>query len=575
MKKVININIAGSVFYVEDDAFATLQNYLDSVSKHFSSLPDHEEVVKDFEARIAERFLERPNGKEAVITKTEVDELIKNMGTVEDFNKEEQEDEKKHTGNQNQNKAPKKLFRNPDDKMIAGVASGLAAYIGAEPTLVRLVFLVFLLFGGSAILFYIILWIIMPEAKTPTEKMQMSGEAVTLATLDETLKKKVETGESNKLNRVISLPIQIISQILKFIIHSLLPIVLRVIGGIITIASGIATVTISIIFVNLLFNLNSPLVDFPVKEAISGTPFIIGLTALFITVTIPLVVIFLAGMSLSSWKNKFHAKFTWAFLFLWIAAISTASSIGVKYAPEIKQVYQNHPNNRQVIKTFEITDFKNITADGADIIYLTQEEKTSARAEGRSIDIERLRLTVENETLKIDRNWQEEFKICIFCNLWHGRTKIYVSSPSIENLKLDGAVKLEAVNITADKLEVNMNGASSAQINSLSSPTIRITLDGASHLTLRDNANNETEKTNPGNLQAILDGASRLAADEFTVKQARVETDGVSRAYLHVTEKLVSKSDGASTIRYLGNPTLETNAKGASKVERLSEVISE
>ena len=85
MKKTLSINISGILFHIEEDGFATLQNYLDSINRHFSEYPDSKEIVLDIENRIAEIFLSYLKNNKQVITAENVDRLIEKMGTIADF----------------------------------------------------------------------------------------------------------------------------------------------------------------------------------------------------------------------------------------------------------------------------------------------------------------------------------------------------------------------------------------------------------------------------------------------------------------------------------------------------------
>jgi phage shock protein PspC (stress-responsive transcriptional regulator) len=202
MNKTISTNIGGSVFYIDEDAYNELEAYLKGVKKHFSVYPDSEEIIKDMEARIAERFLESNKAKvNKPIGLSEVKNLISAMGRIEDF---ESAEPKKP---EQESEASKKLMRNPDNQIIAGVSSGLAAYFNTDPLIVRLLFALTLLFGGFGIFLYIVLWIIMPEAKTATEKLQMSGERITLGSVEQQLKEGVNELKSKPgFNKAIRYP---------------------------------------------------------------------------------------------------------------------------------------------------------------------------------------------------------------------------------------------------------------------------------------------------------------------------------------------------------------------------------
>lgn len=211
MKKTISIQISGILFHVDDDAYEQLDQYLSSIRDHFASYPDSDEIVSDIERRIAERFSEKLKKSKQVITKHDVVSLIESMGTVEDFEEFESDAEPKakadsshSSSSQERMHGVRRLFRNPDDKVIAGVASGIAAYFGIDPVIVRVIFAVLTFVNGVGALAYIILWIAMPEAKTPTERVQMQGEKVTLSSLQETIDQGSRTFEDLPVFHAVS-----------------------------------------------------------------------------------------------------------------------------------------------------------------------------------------------------------------------------------------------------------------------------------------------------------------------------------------------------------------------------------
>lgn len=175
MKKVVNINLGGKKFTIDEDAYSALDKYLSTINKHFSTSSGFEDIMYDIEARISELFDEDKDGT-TIITMDKVNKVQAIMGKPSDFGAEEPVVE--HTS-----QVEKRFFRNPDNKMIAGVASGLAAYLGFEkPLLLRVLFLVVAI-SGIGILPYIILWIFIPEARTASDRLAMHGEEINIESI--------------------------------------------------------------------------------------------------------------------------------------------------------------------------------------------------------------------------------------------------------------------------------------------------------------------------------------------------------------------------------------------------------
>lgn len=184
MKKTFTANLNGNVFHIEEDAYDQLQRYLANIRAKFSGSSEAEEIMADIEARIAELFTERLQGRQAV-SLADVDHVKQVMGQPEDYVDGETADERSAGGGSGQTygstRRHKRLFRDTDDKKIAGVLSGLGHYFGIDPLWLRIIALIFLLAGwGSPALIYIVLWVLVPEASTAAEKLEMQGEPVTV-----------------------------------------------------------------------------------------------------------------------------------------------------------------------------------------------------------------------------------------------------------------------------------------------------------------------------------------------------------------------------------------------------------
>jgi len=182
MNKTVSVNISGYIFNIEDAAFDKLNRYLNTIRGYFSESAGAEEIIEDIEARIAELFQERITDNYQVIKLIDVDEIIAIMGEPEAYIDEEVELEEEEIYSKAERKIRnkyRKLYRDPDDSVIGGVSSGIGHYFGVDPIWIRLLFIVLVLGGGSGVLIYIILWIIIPQAKTAAEKLEMRGDPVT------------------------------------------------------------------------------------------------------------------------------------------------------------------------------------------------------------------------------------------------------------------------------------------------------------------------------------------------------------------------------------------------------------
>ena len=284
MKKTLSINIAGIVFHIEEDAYATLDIYLKSIHAYFKNFEGAKDIIDDIEARIAEKFWNiRETEKTEAITQIHVDALIASLGTIADFQEIEEEDVKNE---QTFNEAPKsvfsksfrrdlsnkklggvasgianyfeidpiwvrvimvvgffglipllyvgnfvfwayvicwiaipgeinleaksyrKFYRDPEKKVIGGVMAGIAAYTGWDIGLLRILAVISLFFFGSGAAAYIFILVISPEAKSLTDKMEMTGEPITLENIERNIKETVQpdSAEEKPITRILLFP---------------------------------------------------------------------------------------------------------------------------------------------------------------------------------------------------------------------------------------------------------------------------------------------------------------------------------------------------------------------------------
>ena len=194
MNKTIIININGFIFHIEEDAYEILKNYMTDVKRHFLNSADSLEITTDIENRIAEMFTETLAARnKQVIVEDDVKQVVEQMGSVADFDITEDGPQSNSYTNYAYNTTDRKLFRDPDDHIIAGVCAGLANYFGASPVWIRLAFCLFVLLGGAGFLIYVILWLVIPKAITRAERMAMKGEKLNLQGFKNNFEEEINT----------------------------------------------------------------------------------------------------------------------------------------------------------------------------------------------------------------------------------------------------------------------------------------------------------------------------------------------------------------------------------------------
>lgn len=201
MKKTTNIHLSGIMFIIEEDAYEKLSGYLKSIETHFCNHSGKKEILEDIENRIAEILSNKLSTYKQVITLQDINEVIQTLGEVNQFETDNAQSEK-----QNYSTAIKKRFyRNPDDKIVGGVCSGIASYFDIDPLWIRLPWAIAIFFYGSGLLIYILLLIIIPEAITPSQKLEMQGEQINLSNIGKKMNENLNHFKSRQFNEFSNL----------------------------------------------------------------------------------------------------------------------------------------------------------------------------------------------------------------------------------------------------------------------------------------------------------------------------------------------------------------------------------
>jgi len=167
------------MFAIEENAYKSLDNYLNTLKTYFKYDKDNHEIVSDLESRIAEIFTASTSKKKPFVTQQDVEEVMVKLGKTEDFDPVQKvasgDNESNALITTGKKMLQKKLMRDPNDRIIGGVCAGLGHYFGVSSIIIRLAVLALFLGAGFGLFIYIILWMIMPLAKTPTDFMLMKG----------------------------------------------------------------------------------------------------------------------------------------------------------------------------------------------------------------------------------------------------------------------------------------------------------------------------------------------------------------------------------------------------------------
>jgi phage shock protein PspC (stress-responsive transcriptional regulator) len=187
MKITVSINLGGYSFNIDEDAYSELKSYLKSLEIHFAGEESSAEILSDIESRMAELFRVRL-GTRQVISMDDVRYVITVLGSPEDISDNETSSgHKRHRSG-----GYRRMYRNPDQRIIGGVCSGLAAYFAIDPVIMRILFIVLAFFGGLGVIIYLILYIVLPEARTTAQKIEMKGKPVNIQNIKDTVKREFD-----------------------------------------------------------------------------------------------------------------------------------------------------------------------------------------------------------------------------------------------------------------------------------------------------------------------------------------------------------------------------------------------
>lgn len=244
----------------------------------------------------------------------------------------------------------KKMYRDPDGKVLGGVASGIAAYFGVDVVIIRLFFFATIFAAGTGLILYIILWIILPEAKTLTDKMEMQGQPVTLSNIESNIKKSLNVTEGNEniIVKILLFPFRLIAALFEFLSRALGPFMsffveaLRVVFGVLLTIMGISGVLTVLISAGVLIgliaggdlNIMYPLPFEIIKNDLALIPGI----ALAFALVIPFFYLTILGFMVLMKKQVLNPKAGWSILAVWLVSIVILS---ITIPPYIRNFHEN------------------------------------------------------------------------------------------------------------------------------------------------------------------------------------------------------------------------------------------
>ena len=352
MNKTVSINLAGIFFHIDEDAYQNLKNYFKAIKKSLQNSEGESEILADIEGRVSELFSERIKSSQHVISNKEVDEIISIMGQPEDY----KIDEALFEESPEQEKSDihkRRLFRDSDGAYVGGVSAGLGHYFGIDPLLIRLVWVLLIFGAGMGPLLYVILWILIPAAKTTAEKLAMMGKPVTISNIEkkvqeefenvkaslERVKNSVNSDKINDLGSTIQSKSRSFFETLCDIAMFLFKLFFKAIGLLFIVVSISALIGffISLLTVGIADAVHFPGLDFADLVNSSTLPlWLVSILALLIA-GIPIVFLLLLGLRMVSSRTPQLNRYTkLALLGVWIIVLITLITLSLKLASDYR-----------------------------------------------------------------------------------------------------------------------------------------------------------------------------------------------------------------------------------------------
>ncbi len=375
--------------------------------------------MKDIEMRVAELLTEQQKSDKHVINLKDVDDVVAVMGQPEDYRLDDEEGPT--ASNFSSTSKRKKLFRDKENGLIGGVCTGLGHYFGVDAIWIKILFILFVWAGGSGILAYLILWIITPEAVTTADKLQMTGEPVTISNIEkkvreeyESVANRIKNVDYDKMGNQIKSTSSNVGSRIGEVFTSIFGAFAKVLGALIVVFSSLMLLAVCIgsIFLifssslpeNTVFNHITTPIGLETPLWAQGILFLLG-------AGIPLFFILILGLKLLVNNLKsIGSVVKYSLLGLWIIAVGILISLGVKEASQIaydgkdvkKEMINISPTDTLFIK-FKNNDFYSKNYNEHRDIWLTQDENNKEIIYSNNVSIEIMRTDEAIPYLQIEK----------------------------------------------------------------------------------------------------------------------------------------------------------------------------
>ncbi len=567
MKKTLTVNLNGRIFNIDEDAYELLSNYLSNLKTYFRKESDATEIILDFEARIEELFSEKIKLGYEIITIEEVEAMIKRMGKPEDFGEDEMIETTTETASDNkeESKPKKKFYRNVDNKILAGVCSGISSYFGWDPLPVRIIFFILIFLTSLWMIpVYLVLWIAMPAAITASQKLEMKGEAITLENIGKTVAETITTGNQKHQNEGC------LSSILKVCTIGL--------GCIIGFPLLIIFFVVVVVLIAMLFGFGSlffvPLDFFGFNwDFMNGTYSVIGMISLVIVIGIPLFSIIYMLFSNNKKAKPLSRTTKWIAFIFWIIALLSLMISSIKFVKQFNPAdsrwnitWNTHSDSDKAIEIEEAGQIIDRNEDLPNFNLLKLDDNLIANVRIRQVTNEKPKMVINGDENIINKiGWKiangrlELFVINDYVLKTGNNLIILITTPKINGVLIEsfGSVTMENKIETTD-FKVEIRGAGSFSSDSLYVSSLSCKLEGVGKLTLAGKAENAL---------FFVNGAGQIDAKNLESRNVSAKLEGIGSIKTNPVELLNAQVDGVGKITYKNEPkNKKISMSGVGKV---------
>lgn len=559
------MHLGGVVFSIAEDAYAVLSEYLEAIRTHFTLAEDMGDVVEDIELSIAEKLSDAQNAN-SVVSLAQVEAVMAELGTVVDFEKEmadfrasdASDDTSEDTA---RSRSPKRLYRNTDERIIGGVASGIAAYFGIDPVFVRALFIILVFVNGIGVLSYLILWLIMPAARTLAQKFQMQGEPVTLHQFQKMVQKNAsphsersEQSEPSPIVRALRVPFEVVRQGVSFVVRALASLgpVLRVAAGVLLFAVGaVAVFAFTVALTGVHFGVNAGLFELPIRELTTGAEYALGLAAAYALVLIPGIVAVMLGYSVITRAHRLGSGVLGVLAVVWIGALFSVGHVASGVVPQYQAYLVALPT---ATHTHELAPFSHVRVDTGDTVTIKQGDTHAIELSGKEASVAERSFEVRNGTLLVTDT--DEQRVCIGC--FRESVSVVITTPELAGVEASHHTEVAVEGFVTDTFTVELAHSAHATLD-ITASQAQLSLSRGSRASVSGAVDE---------LTADIRQSSRLDTLHLANTHTAVTLAHASHARIGETDTLSVVAAHNSTVRYRGETELTEDVRSAASVRR-------